>query len=846
MSSEFKPPNPEEAHKTPLDEKDLNGPEEVSAPDLGIDPLDPAVVKGKHQNPKYRGLYLLGPLAEIRSFGQERFSYHPDSDPYPPDIAEAIAERANILERLKDLSGTKALDPVKSQEKLDLLKSLSSLEKRLLLRQERLRDEGVKAGKKLGLGWEEYLVSLNGRRRFLNRNILELKTLGERAERDGSSDYGRGFNEKLNELIGALPEIPSLSPEKTVNLKRGRAVAKEAARVSDLLEVERLNTLDQILAAEELVSLGLSGAKTVGQAPEPVSAPRLIKEINLKVPKAKRPLKAITAITVVLLVLALFFMVVSKRFTILAPAPKAGRVLVVNGLSAAIDVLIEGGNPFVLGARSVKLLTLSDPKVAIETYLADGHFFIEKVDLIPPQKDDLERTLVYNVAGAAPLVELRGRVGEKPDITRSQRLPLGAPKLYYVNANVYTVFSDIREEPRELFPPVSKSGDLLGLGVVVGPNPVTLLNALKPSQIFRKSQDKTLFELIKAQALFNATWDEWTHLWHLRFAQWFPKEAKAAFYQRLEFYQDTSLVRKLLYSLEDQSGREALCLDTFSRMALEQSRKAERSLIAYCLPKDTKLPFISEQLKELKNDNDLTVALGRLEFDSGYYQGAYDVWKDVVTLNPKALLAEYDNFGRVESFLGLGGFDIYADLNVYAPDLSLKATLELGIDPIDPDRDLGEAKVYHLLALGRVDEAANLVTGSFRTEVLPLIAASVGARPEVIAEYQAQEPVAGLTKDNAWVKMALAIKLGQDSQKIAEFILANARDEELVKRILADLKDNGAQKLRDLLTNQEALLFGQACLVAYLTATDPLTQDDCRRKAKGFLFSSERPFLGSD
>ncbi|MDR2422014.1 MAG: hypothetical protein LBE01_01395 [Deltaproteobacteria bacterium] len=824
------------------------GTEEAPGPEPAEEPVDEAPTelpdREEHKNPKYRGLYLIGPLPELRGAIQEGLTLMVMENPYPSELEDAIAERAEALSLLGIRKRGLGDKEEKGEETGRLLKVLSSLERRLALRWERLRVEHLKIAKAQGHGWREYLDSLNVRYRFVARRVLAIKNVLDRAAQAGPRNVARLLVKTLKETKNSFPDLPELAQGDDPNPKRAAAAVKEAERILAALEAERLMVLDKILVVEDLLSQAREEGWTLFEAPEPVEAPRLIAEADLTAAQVEsRPLKALTGVTVALLILALAYAFLARGRNP-APPPLPGRLLATNGLGTSVDVFYDEGKSFVLGPGEAVVvhLPLSPATRKLEAFLTDGPF-IEAVEVNPPGKDRLESTAVYNVAGAAPLVALMGQADQPEYLVKSSRLPLGAPKVSYTLANVFVSLPKKSDAPLRLWGPPERAKALTGLGAISGLDPDSVRRALKSGQTKTDGSDPTYKNLLLNQCLYNPEWDEWTPLWLLRLSQLYPKEAKEAFQERLRHYPNDQASRKFLFDLSDELAKGELCQDTLARVALEQDRVFDQYLLTFCLPAAERLPHLKENMERFPNSHVLSSALGRVEFDRGDYLRAFEIWEEVLRVDPMSLVFEMDNLARLERRIGRTGFEIYDDVNAWVPAVAKKAVYELGVDPNERERELGQEKAYFFMANGRLIEAVNRATGDFRDRILPLLAASEGSDPALLAEFLAAPPEKGLNADNAWTRLAILILAGRDGQKVEEFILSQAVDRGLVEKIIQSVKNREMKKTEELIAGLGARQQGQACLAAYLVAADPAAAEECRNKAKGFLFSSERPYL---
>ncbi|MDR1606824.1 MAG: hypothetical protein LBT38_00215 [Deltaproteobacteria bacterium] len=808
---------------------------------------------GEREDPQYRGLYLIGPLPESRGQVQERYAIKDDDDPYPPDLEVAIAERASLLALVVELKQKSAEE---TEEYRKTLQSITSLERRLALRWERLRSERMKLARTQSPGWVEYLNSLGLRHRFLARSIVSLNHSLEQAENPGPRNVAFSLLKNATELQNALPELTDLVELKLPSPKRLPPVKKAAETIVSFLEKERLRVLDRILVAEKLLLLAKDNNAKLSPAPEPEKVPRLSTEVVLMAKTETRPLKTLTTITVSLLLLAVIYLVVSKFFLSPEVAPdRPGRLLIVNGLSGSVNVFLDRDKPFLISPNSAQLFYPDSSDITAQTFMSDGPF-IEEVKFSLHGPEDLATTVVYNVAGAAPLVERLGLKNDPDSLAKRDFLPLGAPRIYLSQANIFLPLAQWGSESIPLWSGGSQAENWLGLSAIAGLEPDEVLSYLKPVQLASKSPDPTVLSVLSSQAKLNPTWDEWISLWMSRLAQKYPKQALKVIKERWYIFPNDMTTRMFLFELSSEAERAELCQDTLARVAMESERVYDQYLLTWCLPTAERAPHLQQQLKVFVNDLWLLSALGRAEFDLGHYVEAYRLYKEVLSQDPRKMVFDMENLGRLERFLGRTGFEISEDIGQWLPELARKAIEEEREESEDPSQFKDPAKkeeepshIFRLLALGRLEEALKSLKESTRAEIAPLIAASHGLAQELMDELTleilATPPEKGLTRDNAWTKLALALKLGQETKPIEDYIVAEAVDSKFASDILSQIKSQNTARIRELLVNQNARWQGDVCLALVLTAKE--SQDpvviECEAKAKGFLFSAERPFL---
>jgi hypothetical protein len=842
--------------KDEINQIDQRDPSENHDPDASVvsgDGLDLASVldqkpddaatdsSSEHQNPVYMGLYLIGPLLEPRGPGQEPFSLSNLENPYPPELEDAIAERAAILARLEIVRNQKKKKGPDHEEIQHLLQNLGSFDRRLSLRWERLRSNHLKLAKSFGERWVVYLTSLNQRHRFLARNIVSLRNQMEQTTRHGPRNTNWLLQKSMLDLQKALPEITALTEETVPKVNRSPAMRKMALNFLAVLEKERLAVLDRILIAEKgLIEASTQTIPLAEPAPDPVSVPQMSTKVNMPSRNPGKSLKTLTLVTVGLLAAVILFFF-GYRWLNSGPQPnKPGRILVYNGLSSSVTITLEGEDALHFGPGMGTVIYEQSSSLRVNAYLTDG-LPIETVTLKPPSQADLETTLIYNVGGSVPLVEWLGSGPLPENSDPAEFLPLGAPRVFYSRAHVFFPKFRSNQNPILLWSPPRQAKNYLAVGAVTALHPDLVLGALKGGQNARNPMDTEVRNLITSQARLSPNWDPWAPLWGIGLAQRDPQEALEVMLLRQSMYLNENWSRKLLFDLSDEPTKAEFCQETVARVAMDQENIGDQYMLTFCLPKTERISHLSELMEQYPRDYWLVQAMGREQFDLGHYVEACRLWKIVLASQPASLVFDLEDLARLEHYLGATNFEIYDEINPWAPEMGRILALEAGSVPNKPQEELSpDQRAYYLLGQGEPGEALKSVSSGSRSAFLPLAAASDGADPELILEIMAQDPENGLTRNNAWTKLALAINNGQDTAKIEEYILALAKDKGLLAELIKLIKAQDSQKIRPLLTDLSARQIGEVCLAVVLTGEDHL---NCREKAKGFLFVSERPYL---
>jgi hypothetical protein len=793
---------------------------------------------GEHAHPRYRGLYLLGPLPDPRGLAQEIFSLTDQGSAYPEELAEAVRERAAISEELKKLQTARRKKDSGSSEFLRLNQAIASFDRRLALRWERIRSNHLKLARSLGTSWSDCLTSLNLKYRFLSRSLQTLSGILEQSGRLRQISWL--LRKTMHEIQEAFPESEVLAGLELPPESKETALRRTAGSFMAGLEKERLDVLDQILFIERKMDESQeAGRPLAGPPPEPVRVPQLSARVQL--PGRRSPagrMRTLSVAAVVLLLVTVAAVFGYRRFFPAGPPNLRSRVLIFNGLPASATMILNRDRSLVLGPGSAALISLAGPAQAA-VRMTDKKMPVEEVTLTPPSPADIDSTLIYNIGAAVPLVEWSGESGQPPP--RNPRpLPLGAPRFIYTQAHYFYPSFGSAQNSVFLWAPRGNSASYLAVSGVIGVHPDLMLAALKASQSSQESQNPEARNIVFKQARFSPDWDQWSPYWGVRLARLDPGEALEVMLLRQTLYDSERWSGHLFYELSGPPERMEFCQDILAQLAMDPDNHFWQYLLAGCMPRDEREKHIREILSETR-DIWFYQLLAREEFSQGRYVEACRLWKSVLSSQPQAMAEDLEDLARVEHYLDAPLTEIFDEINPWAPDLGQDLILENGAHPSRPDWPLGRGRAYYLLSRGKIEEALALAGGTFREEFLPLAAASDGASEELLLEILAQDPAENLTPDNAWTKWSLALNNGQETSQIEEYILAEAgENREALQKILEHLHNREPWKIADLLPGLTGRLIGGACLAAVLTNDDRI---NCRERAKGFLFVTERPYL---
>ena len=495
-------------------------------------------------------------------------------------------------------------------------------------------------------------------------------------------------------------------------------------------------------------------------------------------------------------------------------------VTVYNGLARVVIVKVGKAAPVSVAALgSTTQPIAAEEGVRIETRSAEGQL-IESFDA---DAHGSFGQFIYNVAGAAPLVEWTAAYG---NATAPPERVLGAPR--WSSSSAAFVFT---EAPKS----VSTKGGGATREVLSG------LGDAPPSQQLGMLPDQ-------AQGLTLATaharWDalssphlaQW--LWVAKTGPGFKPLLKA----RLAEAPDDVLLLRLEQDNADDAERAAVCQRDQARAAAAPQNANLQYVVVRCLPDGP--------------EKDRAFLDGHARHpDHGWYAYAASYIAAANAQGPQAIVAA-DQARRQVPALGTElGVDMARMRRLLGQDDSAEMA-ELGkgskvlrrLLMLESGRGIDEPayKAYAELARGRIESAVTIAHAKPQSEarLLRLAAASDRAPPALIAQALALPIDAGLDDSTVWASLALAARAGRDASAFEPALrrAAPQQSEAMLRFVDAVKRGQPPEQAELLLDGLTPELRGHAYSVGtvLLGAQAPKAW---REGAKRLLFASERPYF---
>lgn len=482
-----------------------------------------------------------------------------------------------------------------------------------------------------------------------------------------------------------------------------------------------------------------------------------------------------------------------------------------NGLMTPLVVEIDGNGTTVGAGSSAELLVEPAERHRVSTRTARGELVEEFT--VP----DAANANVYNVAGAAPLVQWTAHYG---GTATTPTQPLGAPR--WLDSKADVVFRD---------PPRSVS-------TKHGPATRTVLEAVSGFahvQLQALPDDAARRQLIAAHARWDETTAQDTWLW-LRFAT--EHDNGAALAERLRKAPNDMLLRRLRQDLAG-AGKAAVCAADIARARAAPDDGDLAYLALRCRPDgDAAQDGYRAALARWPHNAWLHHAISYDLMLRGDFRAMAPHLQPVIDQLP-AMRSEAALMAARLRRLEQGGA---ADIGPYLPSSPrLRALAEdeqitaMGKSPTD---------AVARLALGDLAEAWTIAVGEAPSpRIQRLVGASEGATPEQVQRVLAMPLAEGIDGTTVLVSAALAMREGRDA---APYL--RAADDHLdgmpaVRDFLQAVRAHRSQRECEAALGKVG---SQTRLQAYAAAVVLLKERvpaDWRKLAAGMLFATERPYF---
>jgi Zn-dependent protease with chaperone function len=583
--------------------------------------------------------------------------------------------------------------------------------------------------------------------------------------------------------------------------------------------------LEALLATEDRVAEQI---RTTTELPPPVLVAAAPREYPLLVPGKGRTLQhklgwwdrfqTATGVVPATTRLAVAGGIVGSVF-LLGGAVGHSTLTVYNGLARDMRVEVAGQTVDVPAFSHREMTLPEQSRYTVETHTGDSGELVERFDERAPAGSE---RLVYNIAGAAPLVEWTasyGTAGERPERR------LGA--IRWTSTRVDHLFSDPPEQIS------SRSGSgwrtvLSGLGDAA---PGDMLGLLPEGPEQAKVVDA------------HARWDRVASP-HTR--EWWGRASEQGKLQdliglRLKHEPHAVSLLRMEQDLAEGDARATVCARHRALAQADAGRSSLQYLVARCTEdgQARDQAFLDGHARWPK-DAWFAMAAGYVYAERQQWQPALELLQQGSRL-PE--IGEYVglDLARVQRVAGDGSLP--AASTASSGRLRQMIALESGEQTAD-----SPMHAYHLMASGRLEQATTRVAGADQVNgprIVRLVGASDGADAAAVRAALALPDEAGIDPDTVWPALALALRERQSATTLRQAALASDPEDAPDMLKFIDAVRSGASvaqaesalgavspRSRGMAYSAAVVLKGQQC------------PDAWRQAAKRLLFAPERPYFG--
>ncbi len=498
-------------------------------------------------------------------------------------------------------------------------------------------------------------------------------------------------------------------------------------------------------------------------------------------------------------------------------------VSVYNGLSRPVVVTLASGNPLHVASHSSSVVGLSaTDKVWIVTRTEQG-------ELIEQFEADARRSFghfVYNVAGAAPLIEATVTYGNAAP--RPERL-LGAPRWTHSSADV--LFTD---PPKSIS---SKSGGgtrdaLVGLGAEPAAQQLGLLT--DGAEVVRMATVRARWEPLTAPDIAY---------WFAVLSHKAPHEKSVLAARLAQAPNDMVLLRLEQDSASDDAERVAVCAKHQARSVADAGNANWQYLTIRCLSDEVaKSQAFVAGYQRFPENGWFAYAAGYSDAENGRWTSALKAFEEARKKVPVLAGPVNVDIVRIRRLLQLDLSDgLLSELSAQSAELRQLLSWEHGRLAESPIQ-----KAYAELARGGLNRALILAQERPDSEarLVRLLAASDGATSAMLTRALALPTEAGLDDSTVWSSLALHARAVNDLNALqAAARRLSPHGAEQMLRLLAALQNKTAfDSVQRQLDGLNPELRGHGCVMAVILLGDK-TPKVWRDTAKRLLFASERPFF---
>lgn len=732
----------------------------------------------------------------------------------------------------------------------------------------RCRTAHLAAAKSLGEDWAAYLRGLLALLHYADHseaNLQDARGLLANTMNVVLAD-GKVSSKELKRLLGVAQELQAVlaalyghaaqvMPDRTVLRRLGvegwaqsvgeftlpppdeanvgewlNAVDGWFAALANALSALRLASLEQLLAAEAQVGRFFTERMKPAAAPPASTVPA---EYALLLPGNERkrqtklgwwdrfqtadgvaPAAARVAVAASLLGAVLFF----------GGAVGTSTVTIHNGLGRPVAVTF-GEQTLQLGAFAHRSIEVpQDAHYAVTARTASGAT-IERFEV-----DTLGQFshYVYNVAGAAPLVEWTATYGNaEPREPRS----LGAPR--WSNTRAEHVFEDPPDDVR------TKSGGATRsvLSAVANDQPMRVLEAA--------DSDATRAEVLATRARWDAAQSPFVEEWLQRYAA--QPGFAALLAQRIKDEPKDVLNRRIEQDVGSARQQAAVCERHRGMAAASKGDAGLQYLAARCILDPAQRGAEFRELEaRFPRDAWIAQAVAYVEAGDAQWPSALKRLETAAGRLPSQRARLSMDILRIRRLLAGPEKASTRDLANESPYLDMLLRFESGDDLPE-----GPYRAYALMTSGNLTEANTASNGGTSDEeralgarVQRLVAASEGATDQMVFAALVLPFDKGIDSETVWTMLALAARMQQDLAPYDALIEQHGeRDARYLKPVFDRLQAGATpEEIEPLLAGGSPLQRGMAYSMAVIVRGAQVPQD-WRDAARGLLFASERPYF---
>ncbi len=589
----------------------------------------------------------------------------------------------------------------------------------------------------------------------------------------------------------------------------------------------RLAALEQLLLAEAQVARFVRERMKPAQAPPPSKVPA---QYSTLLPGKERPrqrklglwdrFQIADGLWPTLARLGVAAVIIGGVF-VAAGAVSESTVVIYNGLGRAVDVGVGDAKTTVPPFQHAALTLPQESSYAVSARISGGG----ALETFEAETDSGFSRYVYNVAGAAPLVEWTASYGHASNVPDR---PLGAPR--WTTSNAEVLFEQ---------PPEQIRGEAGGTRQVL-----TGLGDVMPQRALSMLATDAQREAVVA---LHARWDDSRSRYAL---YWITlarplRDFDGIVAARLAEAPHDVLNLRVEQDLAKPDARADVCRRHAALAAANGSNADLQYIAARCISPEAAQ---DERFLELQSR---WPRHGWLSMAAGYVHAGRARWPEALSL----LGSAHRSVPPLAESLAV---DIARINRLVAPD-DRKAMGQLVASSeqlqylrmLEPDAGAGAewASAYHALARGRLEAAVSTArkAGSDEARILRFAAASDGAEAALIEQAFALPVDEGMDESTQWAMLGLAVRTGRDPAPYARMIAeANADDGRGAQTALAFVDSvragNNPAVAERALHDVMPYIRGQA-YAAVTVALGASTPEQWRTSAKRLLFTAERPYL---